>query len=153
MYRTVTSRSKEEILPLYSALVRPHLEYCIQFWGPQHKQVQRWVTIRGLKHHPYGVRLRELELFSMEKRRLWGGRYSSLPVLEGAYKKAREGLFISACSNRTRGNGFKLTEGRFRLNRKKFFTERVVRHWNRLPREAVMHCPWTSNSRPGWMGL
>ncbi|GAB0183411.1 hypothetical protein GRJ2_000806400 [Grus japonensis] len=94
--------------------------------------------IRGLEDLSYEDRLRQLALFSLEKRRLQGDLIAAFQCLNGAYRKAGEGLFTSACSDRTRGDGFKLKEGRFRSDiRKKFFTVRVVRHWNRLPREAV----------------
>ncbi|KAK4831274.1 hypothetical protein QYF61_016744 [Mycteria americana] len=78
--------------------------------------------IRGLEHLSYGDKLRELGLFSLEKRRLWGDLIAAFQYLKGAYRKDGDRLFIKACCDRTKSNGFKLREGRFRLDlRKKFF--------------------------------
>jgi len=108
--------------------------------------------IKGLEHLCCEERLGELELLSLEKRRLQGELRAACQYLEGP-ARAGEGLFIRECSDRTRGNGLQLQEGRFRLDiRKKFFTVRVVRPWPRLPREAVT-APSLQCSRPGWTGL
>ena len=93
--------------------------------------------IRGLEHLPYEDRLKELGLFSLEKRRLQGDLIAAFQHLKGAYKQEGNQLLERVENCRTRGNGLKLREGRFRVDvRGKFFTEsgEVL---EQLPREAV----------------
>jgi len=77
--------------------------------------------VRGLKHLSHEERPRELVLFSLEKRRLQGDLIAAFQYLKGAYRK--DGNRLLACCDRTKGNDFKLKEGRFRLGIRKIFLQ------------------------------
>jgi len=94
--RIMTSRAREVILPIYSTLVRPHLEYYVQMWSPQYRRdmdllerIQKRATkmIQGMEQLCYEDRPRELVLFNLEKRMLWGDLVVAFSYLIGSYKK------------------------------------------------------------------
>ena len=94
--------------------------------------------IKELGSLPYEERLRELGLFSLEKRRLRGDLITMFQYLKGGYKEDGDSLFTRSHMEKMRGNGYKLLLGRFQLDtRGKFFIMRTISHWNNLPREVV----------------
>ena len=121
--KSVTRRLREVILPLRSALVRPRLEYRVQFWAPQFKidgdlleGVQQRATkmIKGLEHLSYEERLSNLGLFSLGKRRL---RRDLNNVYRGGERQVDEArLFSALCNNGIRSGGLKLECRKFHTN-------------------------------------
>ncbi|XP_072437775.1 uncharacterized protein [Chiloscyllium punctatum] len=145
--RGIEYRSKEVLLQLYRALVRPHLEYCVQFWSPNLRKdilaiegVQRRFTrsIPGMAGLPYTERLKRLGLYTLEFRRLRGDLIETYRLMKGLDTLAGGNIFPLMGECRTRGHNLKIRGRPFRTEmRRNYFTQRVVAVWNALPQRAV----------------
>ena len=139
-------RNKEIVLLLYKSLVRPHLEYAVQFWSPDLRKdvdrlerVQRRATklVPSIRHMDYQSRLRALGLFSLETRRLRGQLIELFKILRGFDNIDYRHLF-TLNENATRNHGWKLVPPRFTCNKVgKFFTYSICNTWNGLPTDVV----------------
>jgi len=145
--RTITYKERQLIVPLYKAIVRPHLEYCIQAWRPYRKKdidklerVQRRATklIPELKDLSYESRLIKCGLTTLETRRLRGDQIEVFKILNGYEDIDRNILFKLKEGSRTRGHNAALVKEQCRLDMRKFsFSQRVINDWNKLSDDCV----------------
>lgn len=145
--RIYTDKSKENILPLYKSLVRPHLEYAIQAWRPYKQKdidniekIQRRVTkmIDGMSTLNYEERLQRTNLISLEMRRLRSDMIEVFKIMHGFEGLKPEKFFKLSDITHTRGHSMKIYKPNTRLEvRKHFFTQRVIDEWNNLPADVV----------------
>ena len=145
--RNITYKGKKLIIPLYKAIVRPHLEYCIQAWRPYRKKdidtlerIQRRTTkmIPELRDLSYEERLKECGLTTLETRRLRGDQIEVFKILNGCENIDRNMFFSLKKDSRTRGHVVKLVKDQCRLDiRKHSFSQRTINEWNKLSTDCV----------------
>ena len=145
--RNITYKGKKLIIPLYKAIVRPHLEYCIQAWRPYRKKdidtlerIQRRATkmIPELRDLSYEERLEECGLTTLETRRLRGDQIEVFKILNGYENIDRNMFFSFKKDSRTRGHEVKLVKDQCRLDiRKHSFSQRTINDWNKLSTDCV----------------
>ena len=144
--RVFIHRNRRTVMTLYKSLVRPHLEYAVQFWSPSYRcdierleRVQARATklVPEIRNKGYARRLLDLDLLTLEQRRLRGQLIESFKVIRG-FSALDPAMIFSFNRNPTRNHGYKLVVPRFRTNKfRDLMTVKVCSVWNALPEELV----------------
>ena len=152
--RTIKCKDEGNLIRFYKSLVRPHLEFCTAAWSPHYakdklliEKVQRRFTrmIPRLKNTPYGNRLKELKLWSLEDRRTRADLIDVFKITHGLSSLSLDIFFVLDTESRTRGHPWKLKKRRINTDlRQHFFSERIINCWNKLDSATV--CVTTVNS-------
>ena len=145
--RTIMYKEKQLIVLLYKAIVRPHLEYCIQAWRLYHKKdidklerIQRRATkmIQELRDLSYESRLLQCGLTTLKTMRLRGDQIEVFKIVNGYEDVDRNMFFKLKEGSRTRGHKAALVKEQCRLDMKNYsFSQRVINEWNKLPNDCV----------------
>ena len=149
LVRNLTYKCFDIMVPLFKALVRPHLEYANAVWSPYKKKdikrienIQRDFTrkIEGMSGLEYEERLRKLKLPSLEFRRLRGDLIEAYKIMHNVYDPETTKSLLSLSNiTHTRSHPLKLTKKCVNTQKYlEFFTNRIVSNWNNLPSDIVM---------------
>ncbi len=146
--RSFCEPSKTAFIPLYCAILRPHLEYAMEANAPtlradinQLERNQRLATrlVRGLRYEPYKGNLRQLNLFSLERRCLRADLILAFKIFKGEVDLNPSEFFLRPNRAGLRGHTYRLLQGPSRLRRRSSaFSVRVVKYWNRLQTPLVL---------------
>jgi len=148
--RCFLSHNPDLLLRAYRTYVRPVLEYCSPVWSPHHcylidriENVQRYFTKRipGMRHKSYSDRLLALRLQSLKVRRVIYDLTLCYQIIDSHIDTSLASLFTVNTYQKTRGHDLRLTAAKFTKDITKFFfTNRVIRQWNKLP-SHIVHAP------------
>ena len=139
-------RNRKVVLQLYNSLVRPLLEYAVQFWSPtlradverlERVQARATKLVPEIRYKGYARRLEDLDLFTLEQRRMRGQLIETFKIIRGFSQVDPNNYFVM-CDNPTRNHGWKVVPPRFHTAPKEnFMLVKICGLWNRLPANVV----------------
>ena len=139
--RNVICKGKEVMKNIYTCLIRPHIEYCVQLWSPvvghgnwdiiyKLEKVQQKFTnlINDIGTLTYGARLAALDLTTLAERRIRGDLIETFKIVRNLVNYGQNIFVLSRSGLKILSKGLNVS-----THRKHFLSERIIQYWNVLP--------------------